>query len=146
MKKFLMGSLLIASTFLGGCMATHMKAMDAEYPISLSSKPRGTYVKPFKVELKSHHFIFGLFNLAGDPDVTKAVDTEVKRAGGRGVMNLRMTTVNTFGDMILPGLVVAGGSFVLNASDATRPFIGVLGLLPAIWSQNSLIVEGDIIK
>ena len=146
MKKFLMGTLLVASTFLTGCLSTHIHVKEAEYPISLSSKPRGAYVKPFKVELKSHHFIFGLLNLPGDPNVTKAIDDEVKRAGGRGVMNLRLTTLNTFGDLILPGLISIGGGFVLGASEGTRPLVGVLGLLPVIWVQRTLIVEGDIIK
>ena len=122
MKKIALSALLITSSALGGCYATRIDASDAEYPISMSAKPAGAYMRSFKTEVTAHHFIFGLTQLMGDPAVKAAINTEVKRAGGRAVNNLRLTTVHTFLNVLISSLT------------------------QGLYAQTTVVIEGDVIK
>jgi|GEM_PF-3868910 len=124
-KNMIIAAMMLGSIFTSGCgtsMINILDASDAEYPVSLSAKPGGVFVRRFKTEIKSHHFIGGYINLMGDPQVKAAIDKEMRSGGGKGVNNLKLTTCNTWEDRFVSGFTFG------------------------IYQTQTVIVEGDIIK
>ena len=120
MKKVL--ALVGVACLLGGCYTVVIDARDADMPMSMASKyGAGRFVGSFHAELHTQHLIGGLVTL-GEPEVKKAIQQEVKNAGGREAANVRFSRQITF----LDGLI---GSVTLG-----------------IYTPTTLSIDGDVLK
>lgn len=111
-------TLAIASA---GCYTLNAIGTPADQTLSLSNHPSGSVVKHFSTSMKVNHFIYGLVT-PSDPEVAKAISAQVKAAGGKNAINVKMRYEMTFVDGLINTITFG------------------------IYNPFTLIIEGDVVN
>lgn len=121
LKHIAAASMIALATTLTGCYTVTIDARDADRIYSLSGKPGGALARSFRVEMKAQHLVYGLINLS-NPDVEAAIAREVKSAGGKAAINIRLTHQIAFIDGLIGGVTFG------------------------IYTPTTVIVEGEVVR
>jgi hypothetical protein len=116
---FCAAALMVLS--LGGCYTLNLSATPSDHAISMSNMPQGKIIKHFTLSKTIHHLIEGLVTL-NDAEMAKDIEAEVKSAGGKHAVNVKVKYQMTFVNGLINSITFG------------------------IYNPMDLTVEGDVVE